>query len=111
MNLCFNSNHPSLLATPPKSLLHTLTAAHLAHLDAASSCDVALAHVAHATLFVTPAGEALFSFLAPNSSVSCVRMPPLNSAALLAPSAQSMPVRFELNQPSIVSRLWSGISR
>ncbi len=43
-------------------------------------------------------------------------MPPVDKAALYDPSniprqPLTMPTKFELNQPSIVKRLWSGISR
>lgn len=102
-----------------KSILYNFNSSDLSNIDTNNSCDITLQQVDYGNIFVTPVGEAIFSFILPNNSISCVRMSPINKKKLFdmnrsvahAQSNQNLPVRFELNQPSIVSRLWSGISR
>lgn len=90
-----------------KSVFYNFNSSNLSNIDTNNSFDVTLQQVDYGNIFVTPAGEAIFSYILPNNSISCVRMSPINKTV----SPSNPPVKFELNQPSIVSRLWSGISR
>lgn len=92
-----------------KSIFYNFNSSNLSNIDTNNSFDITLQQVDYGNIFVSPAGEAIFSYILPNNSISCVRMSPINKT--ISPSYQNPPVKFELNQPSIVSRLWSGISR
>ena len=95
-----------------------------------------LTHVEHCDMHVTARGEALFAFTQPNHAICCVQMPPppppassslayathgqqqqqqqqAEASTLGVPSGQSASavLKVELNQPNIVKRLWSGITR
>lgn len=97
-----------------KSIFYNFTNLHLANIDPSDSYKINLQQVDNGNIFVTPSGEAVFAYILQNNSVSCIQMPAVNKYELGRPSAstpQNLPVKFELNQPSIVKRLWSGLSR
>lgn len=70
---------------------------------------VNLNQVDYTDIFVNKRGEAFFAFVLPNNSICCVQFPALNRSNQSNP--QCIPIRFEINQPNIVKRLWSGITR
>lgn len=99
-----------------QSLFYNFSAHSISSIDATNTFAISLAQVDYGNIFVAPSGEAIFSFILPTNSVSCVQMPPVNKAILynpasFNPSNQALPIKYELNQPNIVKRLWSGITR
>ena len=60
-------------------------------------------------------GETYYGFLLQNGTLCCIHMCAVNSHFLSGLSAHNhqanAPIRFELNQPNIVKRLWSGLTR
>lgn len=85
----------------------------ISNVDSTNSFQINLSHVEYADIHVSPRGEALFAFILPNNSVCCVQMPSLINKSIVSSSsnAQNLPFKFEINQPNIVKRLWSGITR
>lgn len=60
----------------------------------------------------------MFAFALPSNSVCCVQMPPIvygvtssNRPLITSANSQSLPIKFEINQPNLVKRLWSGFKR
>lgn len=100
-----------------KSIFYNFTNLNLSDIDPSNSYSINLQQVDYGNIFVTPNGEAIFAYILQNNSVCCVQMSPVNKMNLYDRSSNQMtgtpnlPIKFELNQPSIVSRLWSGISR
>lgn len=98
-----------------QSIFYNFSVSNLANIEASNSYQINLQQVDTANIYVSPTGDGLFSFLLPSHSVCCIQMPPINKASLYntaqAASSQSMPIRYEINQPNIVKRLWSGITR
>ena len=89
-------------------------------MDASNTFALNLSHVEQpADILVSSRGDALFAFVMPNSAVCCVQMPP--STAQVSSSGRplintqnsgpTLPFKFEINQPTLVKRLWSGLKR
>jgi hypothetical protein len=91
----------------------------LTNIDQTNSYQINLSNVDFGEIHVTPRGEALFAFILQNSSICCVQMPPLNQRDMTPDKSTlqsigqnpNLPFKVELNQPNIVKRLWSGITR
>jgi hypothetical protein len=100
-----------------QSIFFNFSVHHLSNIDLSNSYQINLQQVDYGNIYVSPVtGEALFSFILPSNAVCCIQMPPVNKVSLYntttqVSSNQSMPVRFEINQPNMVKRLWSGITR
>jgi hypothetical protein len=97
------------------SVFSNMSASDFTNIDALNSFQINLSHVDQADIFVNPRGESLFAFVMPSNAVCCVQMPTPSSnnqrPILATPNNQSLPVKFEINQPNLVKRFWSGIKR
>jgi hypothetical protein len=74
-----------------------------------NSFQINLSQVESCHSFVSEDGEAYFAFTMPNNSISCVKMQ--STKANTINNTNLLPIKFEMNQPNIVKRLWSGITR
>jgi hypothetical protein len=85
------------------------------NIDAVNSFQINLSSVEVTDIYVNHLGESLFAFVLPSNSICCIQMPALVTNYLVASSSsssnQTLPFKFEINQPNIVKRLWSGITR
>lgn len=84
------------------------------NIEAANTYALNLTHVESTDIFVNGRGEALFAFVLPTSAVCCVQMPAQttsSSSRLTSSNALTTPIKFEINQPNLVKRLWSGLKR
>lgn len=99
------------------SIFANMSAIDLNNIDQLNSYPVNLSHVDYTDIYVNSKGEALFAFTLPNLSVCCVQMPSLtypnsqHGSSMSNTNNQNLPFKFEINQPNLVKRLWSGITR
>jgi hypothetical protein len=95
------------------SIFSKMSSLDLTNIDLVNSFQINLSNVEFTDIYVNPYGEALFAFVLPNNSICCIQMPALiNNLISNAPGTnQNLPIKFEINQPNIVKRLWSGITR
>ena len=85
-------------------------------MDPTNSYQINLQNVDYCDIYTNPTnGETLFGFLLANNSLCCIQMPSIFNTNInhhgQTGQSQNAPVRFEINQPNIVKRLWSGITR
>lgn len=83
-------------------------------IDTANTFQVNLSQVEITDIFVNSRCEALFAFVLPTSAVCCVQFPPVsasNRSLATSGNGQIAPIKFEINQPNLVKRFWSGIKR
>lgn len=90
-----------------------MSASDFTNIDAFNSYQINLSQVDNADIFVNHRNEALFAFVLPSSAVCCVQMPAPNlpRPIISTPNTQNLPLKFEINQPNLVKRFWSGIKR
>ena len=79
-----------------------------ANINMMNSFQTNLNNVEFTDIYVNSQGESLFAFVLPNNSICCIQMPALSNSSA---TNQNLPYKFEINQPNIVKRLWSGITR
>jgi hypothetical protein len=95
------------------SIFSKMSSLDFTSIDLANSFQINLSNVDFTDIYVNPYGESLFAFVLPSNSICCIQMPALinNVISSAANANQNLPFKFEINQPNIVKRLWSGITR
>ena len=91
-----------------KSVFHGFSASNLSNIEPWNSFTINLQQVDKTDLTIARNGDALFGFVLSNHSLICIQMISPNKQNVNSPL---LPTRYELNQPNIVKRLWSGITR
>ena len=72
-----------------QSIFYNFSVHNLSIIDPSNSYKINLQQVDYGSIFVTPAGEAIFSFISPTNSVCCIQMPPVSKALLYKVANQS----------------------
>jgi hypothetical protein len=96
------------------SIFSNVSVTDLFNLDSSNSYQINLQNVDICDVYTNPSsGETVFGFLLPNNSVCCIQMSSIFNMNMShnSTASQNLPVRFEINQPNMVKRLWSGITR
>lgn len=92
------------------------------NIDVVNTYAVNLTQAEHTDIFVTSRGEALFGYAMASNVVTCIQMPTLGlvlsagsqrgAVSTTTPNTPGgLPFKFEINQPNLVKRFWSGIKR
>ncbi|CAF0770482.1 unnamed protein product [Brachionus calyciflorus] len=93
------------------SLFSSMSSMTLSNVESSNTYQINLSQVESTDIFVNQRGETYFAFVLPNNSICCVQMPGFSRINHQQNNSQNLPVKFEINQPNIVKRLWSGITR